>query len=198
MKAQQQQAVSSLPFEDPGIVTPNGSTHTYVDPFTESATAQLKQPQMSAVPPPTAPPQANNGDMSGELSQVQKITMEMVAHQQLEEAKNKAMGVPTNNNNKKAVPHPKAPSAAAAPKSQPSLPKKANSAIPGAGAVPQQNKRPRINAVVPGGAKGPSYSFTSSSAAALPPTTASILSAGVGVDKSQAQLDRRRPKNAVA
>ena len=80
VKAQQQQAVSSLPFElDPGIVTPNGSTHTYVDPFTESTTAQLKQPQMSAVPPPTAPLQANNGDMSGELSQVQKITMEISA-----------------------------------------------------------------------------------------------------------------------
>jgi len=198
VKAQQQQAVSSLPFElDPGIVTPNGSTHTYVDPFTESTTAQLKQPQMSAVPPPTAPLQANNGDMSGELSQVQKITMEMVAHQQLEEAKNKAMGMPTNNN-KKAVPQPKAPPAAAPPKSQPSLPtKKANSAIPGVGAVPQQNKRPRINAVVPGGAKGPSYSFTSSSAAALPQTTASILSAGVGVDKSQTQLDRRRERNRI-
>ena len=43
VKAQQQQAVSSLPFElDPGIVTPNGSTHTYVDPFTESTTATVE------------------------------------------------------------------------------------------------------------------------------------------------------------
>lgn len=187
-----QQAVSSLPHQDPGgivTVTPNGST-SFVDPLiTQNVTAQLQQPRVSnAYQAPTASaPLPASGDMSGELSQVQKITMEMVAHQQ-EQAKTQITQPPTTTQPLNSI-------------SKPLVNGVGGSSL---AVQPPPNKRPRTAAQLPV-VKGANYSFASSKT--VPPTAtaasqatrpaATVATAGTQHDKSQVQLDRRRERNRI-
>lgn len=207
------------------MVTPNGSTHTYIDPLTEHA--QLpQQPRVStthqvyqnnnnnnAAPAPatTSDPLPISGDMSGELSQVQKITMEMVAHQQQQEhAKNLQLAaaaaaatqplLPNNKNTVQATttqPKPVQPRPVAA--AQTLLAQ--NMAAAAAAQQPPPSKRPRVNAAAPVSAKAAtSYSFASSSSVQQSAaSTVDMSTSGPGgrQEKSQAQIDRRRERNRI-
>lgn len=220
-----QPAVSAIP-QDPGVVTPNGST-SFVDPLADyAAHLQQQQPQArqigiaaAALPLPTG------GDMAGELSQVQQMiaTTQQQATvvapapfaavsapprppiQQRAQIRPLSQPVPPNNmmGVRQQLPTPVARAPITAPPivQRPAMPK---NGMPVPIAQQPPNKRPRITAAP--SFKGPSYSFASVSgvarttASAAPPAGhAHALSATLGGNrqKSQAQLDRRRERNRI-
>eukprot|EP00578_Thalassiosira_sp_NH16_P002901 CAMPEP_0181136064 /NCGR_PEP_ID=MMETSP1071-20121207/32985_1 /TAXON_ID=35127 /ORGANISM="Thalassiosira sp., Strain NH16" /LENGTH=497 /DNA_ID=CAMNT_0023222751 /DNA_START=192 /DNA_END=1686 /DNA_ORIENTATION=- len=204
--------VSILP-QDPGVVTPNGSTSFVVDPLNDVA-AELARAQ-GGLPA--------SGDMAGELSQVQQMMAVTTAHQTAVGAVSAAPSAP---------PPPSAAAAASAPNAASgSAPAArdgrgapatiaAEAAAPGGVDSPAAhramaqppNKRPRVApaAIPPPRAKGTSYSFaaantsfpkSAASSSACPPfggpPGAMMGGAGGGRQKSQAQLDRRRERNRI-
>jgi len=206
--------VSILP-QDPGVVTPNGSTSFVVDPLNDVA-AELARAQ-GGLPA--------SGDMAGELSQVQQMMAVTTAHQTAVGAVSAAPPPPPHPPlQQRQQPQPQMrpqvqhqqPAMAAAPQRQ--LPPKPQ---PPAASIAQQrtapmaqppNKRPRVApaAIPPPRAKGTSYSFaaantsfpkSAASSSACPPfggpPGAMMGGAGGGRQKSQAQLDRRRERNRI-
>eukprot|EP00571_Detonula_confervacea_P003193 CAMPEP_0172319714 /NCGR_PEP_ID=MMETSP1058-20130122/38497_1 /TAXON_ID=83371 /ORGANISM="Detonula confervacea, Strain CCMP 353" /LENGTH=469 /DNA_ID=CAMNT_0013034827 /DNA_START=277 /DNA_END=1686 /DNA_ORIENTATION=+ len=209
-----QQAFSALP-QDPGVVTPNGSTSFFVDPLSNVA-AQLAQQQQ----PPAALPLPTGGDMAGELSQVQQMiaTQQRVTNNPIapvavaaprlpiqQRPQIRPLARPAPQNNMMAVLRQtavaRAPISAASLIQRTAMPKHG---MPVPIAQQPPNKRPRVSAAP--SSKGPSYSFASVSgvarsaaAAASPAEHAHALSATLGGNrqKSQAQLDRRRERNRI-
>ena len=209
----------SLVPQDPGVVTPHQSDTSFVDPLADVA-AQLKQ-QGGGAPPPAAP-HPTNGDMAGELSQVQQMmaATQQQQHQVVQQpalapaapqqpslqpqvvrpltqpaAPNGMMGASPH----QQQPRKPAPAPAQVPTiARPPLAKNGMAAAVLPMAQQQPNKRPRVTAPPPPTAK-PSYSFAAPPRAnGLPPP-----SQGLAVDpsnnrqKSQAQIDRRRERNRI-
>lgn len=199
--------------QDPGVVTPHQSDTSFVDPLADVA-ALLQQPQqvVGGAPLPA------NGDLAGELSQVQQM-MATTQQQQQQAKPSLAPAAPQFQQQQQPRPlsQPAAPSnngmlpirQQQQPKPAP-VPAQINQRPPMAknGMVPsvaQPNKRPRVSA--PPNGKGPSYSFASSNMGGapaprpggnngiLPPSAQQGL--GNNRQKSQAQIDRRRERNRI-
>eukprot|EP00581_Thalassiosira_minuscula_P013103 CAMPEP_0183729246 /NCGR_PEP_ID=MMETSP0737-20130205/29977_1 /TAXON_ID=385413 /ORGANISM="Thalassiosira miniscula, Strain CCMP1093" /LENGTH=485 /DNA_ID=CAMNT_0025961393 /DNA_START=444 /DNA_END=1901 /DNA_ORIENTATION=- len=170
---------------DPGVVTPHQSdTRTFVDPLSDGTAARLQQPDVGAN---VTPPLPANGDLAGELSQVQQMIATQQQQQQQQQAITDAAVVAQPQQPQPLAPAPAQPAAPPAPtltavrytqQPQPAAPPAAAPVMAPAATIPQPrapiamaqppaNKRPRVSAAPSLAAappkKGPAtYSFAAS------------------------------------